>query len=55
MPQVRGKSVRPAGMLMTLYPDRREEVDDFLYKAAGKHRAKWTLTNVLTRKPTESS
>ncbi len=37
MPQVRGKFIRLAGGLMSLYPEQREKADDFLAGSTGKH------------------
>jgi hypothetical protein len=37
MPEIRGKFIRLAGSLMTLYPEQRDKADAFLYAATGKH------------------
>jgi predicted hydrocarbon binding protein len=37
MPEVRGKFIRLAGLLMTLYPEQRDKADTVVYEATGKH------------------
>jgi hypothetical protein len=37
MPEVRGKFIKLAGRLMSLYPDQREKADAVLFKKTGKH------------------
>lgn len=37
MTEVRGKFIRLAGSLMSLYPQQREKADAFLVERTGKH------------------
>ena len=37
MPEVRGKFIKLAGSLMSLYPEQREKADAFLVERTGKH------------------
>ena len=51
MPEVRGKFIKLAGSLMSLYPEQREKADAILYENTGKHwneleAAEWYDANI---------